>query len=170
MRFVLIDGIDRLDLGRRAEGHKQIAPDEEYFRDHFPGYALVPGVLVLESLAQLGGRLVEASVRDASGRRILPMLAKVEHAKFLHSVRPGDRLDLAVDVVAIADDAARVTGIARVGARKVAVAGIMYALLDVAEATDRLDPAQAAALFEWSDRVWRQIRPGARGLAKDGAS
>jgi 3-hydroxymyristoyl/3-hydroxydecanoyl-(acyl carrier protein) dehydratase len=170
MRFVLIDGIDRLDLGTRAEGHKQIAPDEEYFRDHFPGYPLVPGVLVLESLAQLGGRLVEASVRAASGRRILPMLAKVEHAKFLHSVRPGDRLDLAVDVVAIADDAARVTGVARVGARKVAVAGIMYALLDVGQAGDRLDPAQAAALFDWSDRVWQQIRPGARGPAKDGAS
>jgi 3-hydroxymyristoyl/3-hydroxydecanoyl-(acyl carrier protein) dehydratase len=170
MRFVLVDRIDRLDLGRRAEGHKEIAADEEYFRDHFPGYPIVPGVLVLESLAQLGGRLVEASVRDASGRRILPMLAKVEHAKFLHSVRPGDRLDLAVDVVAIAEDAARVTGVARVGSRKVAVAGIMYALLDVGRTGERLDPAQAAALFDWSDRVWRQIRPGSRDTAKGGAS
>ena len=170
MRFVLVDRIDRLDLGRRAEGHKQIAVDEEYFRDHFPGYPLVPGVLVLESLAQLGGRLVEASVRAASGRRILPMLAKVEHAKFLHSVRPGDRLDLAVDVVAIAEDAARVTGTARVAGRKAAVAGIMYALLDVAQAGDRMDPAAAAALFEWSDRVWRDLRPEWRAGAKDGGS
>jgi len=166
MRFVLIDRIDRLELGRRAEGHKQIATDEDYFRDHFPGYPLVPGVLVLESLAQLGGRLVEASIRDATGRRILPMLAKVEQAKFLHSVRPGDRLDLAVDVVAIADDAARVSGVARVGGRKAAVAGIMYALLDVDRTSERIDAAHAAALHAWSDRVWREIRPDAHA-AKD---
>src|SRR5947208_2797942 len=107
MRFILIDRIDRLDCGTRAEGHKVISPDEEYFRDHFPGYPIVPGVLVLESLAQLGGRLVEASVREASGRRVLPMLAKIERAKFLHQVRPGDRLDLTVDMLALSEDAAR---------------------------------------------------------------
>src|SRR6201987_5994138 len=108
MRFVLIDKIERLEPGLRADGFKQIAPDEDYFKDHFPGYPIVPGVLVLESLAQLGGRLVEASVREQSGRRVLPMLAKFEHAKLLRQVRPGERLDLAVEVVAIGDDAARV--------------------------------------------------------------
>src|SRR5437667_6694064 len=98
MRFVLIDRIDRLDLGVHAEGHTLIPPDAEYFRDHFPGYPIVPGVLVLESLAQLGGRLLEASVRKATHKRILPVLAKVEQAKFLHPVRPGDRLDVEVDL------------------------------------------------------------------------
>jgi len=67
MRFILIDKIDRLEPGKLAEGHKIVAHDEDYFRDHFPGYPIVPGVLVLESLAQLGGRLVEASVRESSG-------------------------------------------------------------------------------------------------------
>src|ERR1700674_3072235 len=124
MRFVLIDRIDRLEPGRRAEGHKLVAPDEDYFRDHFPGYPLVPGVLVLESLAQLGGRLVEASVREASGRRVLPMLAKLEHARLLRQVRPGDRLDLSVEIVALGDDAARATGVARVGGKKAATGGL----------------------------------------------
>ena len=159
MRFVLIDRIDRLDSGRHAEGHKQIAAEEDYFRDHFPGYPLVPGVLVLESLAQLGGRLVEASVRHASGRRVLPMLAKIEHAKFLHAVRPGDRLDLAVDIVAITDDAARATGVASVAGRKVAAAGMMYAMLDVSPTGTHLDIDQVRALCEWSDRVWREVGP-----------
>ena len=158
MRFILIDRIDRLESGRRAEGHKMIRPDEDYFRDHFPGYPVVPGVLILESLAQLGGRLVEHSAREATGRRILPLLGKVEQAKFVRSVRPGDRLDLAVDVVAIAADAARVTGVASVAGRKVASAAIMYALID----PDRSDlPAggpDPAALHAWSDRVWRQLR------------
>lgn len=159
MRFVLIDAIDRLDPGRRAEGHKTIAADEEYFADHFPGYPIVPGVLVVESLAQLGGRLVEASVQAASGRRVLPMLAKIEQAKLVQQVRPGDRLDLAVEAEAIGDEAARVRGRAEVGGRKVATAALMYALLDVTHAGGRLSPEQEAALHAWSDRVWRQIAP-----------
>src|SRR5262249_26778428 len=122
MRFVLIDEIERLDVGRRAEGYKRIAHDEDYFADHFPGYPLVPGVLIVEALAQLGGRLVEASVRSASGRSVLPVLARIENAKFLHPVRPGDRLDLEIDLVALGEDIARVVGTARVGGKKTAVA------------------------------------------------
>jgi 3-hydroxyacyl-[acyl-carrier-protein] dehydratase len=158
MRFVLIDKIDRLEPGRLAEGHKLIARDEDYFNDHFPGFPIVPGVLVLESLAQLGGRLVEATVRDATGRRVLPMLAKLEHAKLLRQVRPGDRLDLSVEAGPIGEDAARVSGIARVDGRKAATAEIMYAMLDVEQAAGRLDPGQRAALFEWSDRLWRELK------------
>jgi 3-hydroxymyristoyl/3-hydroxydecanoyl-(acyl carrier protein) dehydratase len=158
MRFILIDKIDRLVPGRSAEGHKLIAPDEDYFRDHFPGYPLVPGVLVLESLAQLGGRLVEASVRTSTGRRVLPMLAKFEHAKLLRQVRPGDRLDLAVDILALGEDAARVTGTARVGGRKAATAEIMYAMLDLTQAAGEMSAEQAAALYEWSDRLWRELQ------------
>lgn len=158
MRFILIDKIDRLETGRSAEGHKLIADDEDYFRDHFPGYPIVPGVLVLESLAQLGGRLVEASVREASGRRVLPMLAKFEHAKLVRQVRPGDRLDLSVELVAIGDAAARATGIARVGGKKAATADIMYAMLDLNQAAGQLDAEQTRALYEWSDRVWRELK------------
>ncbi len=158
MRFVLIDRIDRLDPGRSAEGHKHFGPDEDFFRDHFPGYPLVPGVLVLESLAQLGGRLVEASVRETTGRRTLPVLAKVDRAKFVRPVRPGDRLDLAVELGGISGDAARVSGVASVGGRKAAVADIMYAVLDVGVAGERLDEAQQAALFEWMERIWRELR------------
>src|SRR6059058_4434099 len=129
MRFILIDKIDRLELGRSADGHKLIDPHEEYFRDHFPGFPVVPGVLVLESLAQLGGRLVEASVRAASGRRVLPMLGKAEQAKFVRAVRPGDRLDLVCEALAIGDSAARVTGTATVGGRRACTATIMYAMI-----------------------------------------
>jgi 3-hydroxyacyl-[acyl-carrier-protein] dehydratase len=163
MRFVLVDRIERFDVGRRAEGYKCIARDEDYFADHFPGYPLVPGVLIVESLAQLGGRLVEASVRAASGRRVLPMLARIENAKFLQPVRPGDRLDLEVDLTALGDDIARTAGIARVGGRKVAVANVMYAMLDVAAASAQLTHDQAAALENWSKRLWSELRPSGTG-------
>ena len=158
MRFVLIDRIDRLDPGRSAEGHKHFPPEEDVFRDHFPGYPLVPGVLQLEALAQLGGRLVEASVRETSGRRTLPVLAKVDRAKFIRPVRPGDRLDLAVELGGISGDAARVSGVARVGGQKAAVADIMYAVLDVGAAGELLDAAQQAQLFAWMERIWRELR------------
>jgi 3-hydroxyacyl-[acyl-carrier-protein] dehydratase len=157
MRFILIDRITVLEAGKHAEGTKRFGPDEDFFRDHFPGYPIVPGVLLTECLAQLGGRLVEWSVRQASGRRVLPVLGKIEQAKFFHSVHPGDTVDLSVDVAAIADDVARVTGVARVGGRKAAVAGIMYPILDVDAASDRLSAAETAALHEWSDRIWKEL-------------
>jgi 3-hydroxyacyl-[acyl-carrier-protein] dehydratase len=157
MRFVLIDRITNLEPGLMAEGYKRVSPDEDYFRDHFPGYPVVPGVLVLESLAQLGGRLVEASVMKASGRRVLPMLAKVEQGKFLRPVKPGDRLDLRVDLVALGDDAARVKALARVEGRRSASAEIMYAMIDVDRTGATLDEAQATALHQWSDRIWREL-------------
>lgn len=160
MRFVLLDRIDSMEPGRQARGTKTIAPDEEYFRDHFPGYPVVPGVLVLESLAQLGGRLVQASVREASGREVLPLLAKVDHAKFRRAVRPGDRLLLSADVVAIGEDAARVTAVAEVAGRPVASAEIMYALLAFAEGVAGIGAGEIAALREWSDRVSRELRQG----------
>ena len=159
MRFVLVDEIERLDVGSRAQGYKRIARDEDYYADHFPGYPLVPGVLIVESLAQLGGRLVEASVRAAAGRRVLPMLARIESAKFLQPVRPGDRLDLEVDLIALGDDIARVAGVARVGGRKVAAASVMYALLDTAAAATQLTGDQVAALESWSKRLWSELRP-----------
>ncbi len=155
MRFVLIDRIDRLEPGRLAEGHKCVAADEEYFRDHFPGYPLVPGVLVLESLAQLGGRLIEASVREATGRRVLPVLAKVDRARFSRPVRPADRLDLVARLVGMTAGAARVAGVARVGGRQAAAADIMYAIVDLAGGL--LDDKQLAALVDWSDGVWREL-------------
>lgn len=158
MRFVLIDRITSLDVGRSAEGFKVIAPDEEYFGDHFPGYPIVPGVLVIESIAQLGGRLIEASVFEATGRRVLPMLAKLDHVKLLQQVRPSDRLELSVAVQALGDDVARVSGGARVGSRKVATADIMYALLDIGSAESALAPEQVQALTDWSERQRRSLR------------
>ncbi len=158
MRFILIDRIDSLEPGRRITGHKQIDPNEDYFADHFPGFPVVPGVLALESLAQIGGRLVEATVRAESGRRVLPMLAKVDNAQFRQAIRPGNRLDLTVDADGIGSDFAAVSGVATVAGKRVCNAKIKYVMIDVNDAGKQLDPAQTAALHEWSDRVWRQLR------------
>ena len=59
MRWLLVDGIDSLTVGERAVGHKTWSADEEFFEDHFPRFPVVPGVLVMEALAQLAGKLVD---------------------------------------------------------------------------------------------------------------
>jgi 3-oxoacyl-[acyl-carrier protein] reductase len=165
MRFVLVDRIDRLEPGRSADGHKIVARDEDYFRDHFPGYPVVPGVLVLESLAQLGGRLIEASVREVGGRRVLPMLVKFDRARLLGQVRPGDRLDLSVELTALGHSAASVVATACVKGKKTASADIMYALFDVGSNVASLSEHQTAELREWSDRVWRELNGAERSTA-----
>lgn len=158
MRFILIDHIETLELGRRITGYKLIDQNEEYFADHFPGFPVVPGVLALESLAQIGGRLVEATVREQTGRRVLPMLAKVDSAQFRHAIRPGDRLDLSVDADGISADFAAVSGVGTVAGRRVCTAKIKYVIIDVEEASQQLGLTEMAALHEWSDRVWRQLK------------
>ena len=69
MKFVLVDKVVEIEPGLRARGYRDLSPDADYYRDHMPAYPVEPGVLILESMAQLGGRLVQQSVKRATGRR-----------------------------------------------------------------------------------------------------
>lgn len=157
MRFLLLDRIDSMEPGQRARGSKTIAVDEEYFQDHFPGYPVVPAVMVLESLAQLGGRLIQASVWQASGREVLPLLVKIDQAKFRRAVGPGEQLRLTAEIVGIGAEAASVTAWAEVKSGRVASAQIMYALFAFSEETAGISADGVAALREWAQRVSREL-------------
>jgi 3-hydroxyacyl-[acyl-carrier-protein] dehydratase len=157
MRFVLIDKIVMLEPGKQARGFRVIPADDDYFRDHFPGYPVVPGVLLLESMAQLGGRLIQVSVREASRREVLPMLTMVERAQFRRPVRPGDRLDLAVEVTSLGTDRARVTASATVDGQAAASAVIMYALVGIDMGSVAIPSDAVASIRAWDEEVWRQL-------------
>ena len=86
MRFLLIDDILELVPGDHIRATKTLSPAEELFEDHFPGFAVVPGVLLVEMMAQAAGRCLAA---EDTGRG-WPMLAKITSAGFREWVRPGD--------------------------------------------------------------------------------
>jgi 3-hydroxyacyl-[acyl-carrier-protein] dehydratase len=109
MRFFLIDKITAWHVGASAAGIKNVCLSEDFFNDHFPKYPIMPGVLILEALAQLSGLLLEASVEKASGRKIKAILSIIEKAKFRQIARPGDTLALSTAIVSLHDDAGKVS-------------------------------------------------------------
>ena len=87
--MLLIDRITELEPMKRAVGYKNLTMNEEFFQGHFPGNPLMPGVLMIEALAQLGGTMILAS-GDFS--RHTPYLTGIDKLKFRRPVVPGDRL------------------------------------------------------------------------------
>ena len=85
MRFILVDRILELEPGKHIRAEKRVAPDEDYFRDHFPGFPVVSGVLLTEMMAQTAGKCLDAE-NPARGKA---MLARIKNASFREWVRPG---------------------------------------------------------------------------------
>ncbi len=96
MRFILVDRIVALEPGQSIVATRRIAPDEDYFRDHFPGFPVVPGVLLTEMMAQAAGKCLDAERRP----RGKAMLAKILSASFRQWVRPGDEVQLHASISA----------------------------------------------------------------------
>jgi 3-hydroxyacyl-[acyl-carrier-protein] dehydratase len=96
--FILVDRVTQVVPKERIEGHKCVAFNEPWFLGHFPGRPIMPGVLVLEALAQIGCILAYVSDPFDSETSMMYFLG-IDKAKFRHPVVPGDRLDLAVEVV-----------------------------------------------------------------------
>jgi 3-hydroxyacyl-[acyl-carrier-protein] dehydratase len=101
MRFFLIDKITRWEVGHCAEALKNIALSEDFFADHFPRRPVMPGVLILEGLAQLAGLLLEASLKQDFGQEAKAVLSVLEHTKFREMAKPGDTLTYRAEVVSI---------------------------------------------------------------------
>ncbi len=95
--FLLVDRISELDPDRRIVGFKNVTINEPFFQGHFPGRPVMPGVLILEALAQVGGVLAFKSLGSVG--RPLVYLTGVDAAKFRKPVVPGDKLRLEVTVV-----------------------------------------------------------------------
>ena len=96
--FVMVDRVTEILPGKSIRGHKCVSFNEPWFQGHFPARPIMPGVLILEALAQLGGILAYASEPFDAASSLMYFLG-IDKAKFRRPVTPGDRLDLEVSVI-----------------------------------------------------------------------
>ena len=124
--FLLVDRVVEFEPFKRVLAYKNVTANEPFFNGHFPGHPVMPGVLVVEALAQAGGILTQLSTQSSDDGRLF-YLVKIDVAKFVKMVVPGDRLELDVTVKRVIRNVAIYTGIARVDGEQVACAEIVCA-------------------------------------------
>ena len=129
--FLLVDRVLELDPHKRILAIKNVSINEPFFLGHFPGHPVMPGVLVLEALAQAGGLLTQLSAEsDGNGadqQEKLFYLVKIDNARFSSMVVPGDRLELEVKLKRMIRNMAMYECAARVDGKQVASADILCA-------------------------------------------
>src|SRR5215813_1628755 len=125
--FLLVDRIEELEA-ERIVGIKNVTVNEPFFVGHFPDFPVMPGVLIVEAMAQVAGVLVLNSMPDRKNKLVL--LAAVEEAKFRRPVRPGDQLRMEMKVAKRKASVAKMYGTATVDGVVVAEAMMLCKLAD----------------------------------------
>ncbi|MCX7006790.1 MAG: beta-hydroxyacyl-ACP dehydratase [Kiritimatiellaeota bacterium] len=127
MRFFLIDRITKWDVGVAAEAIKNVALSEDFFDDHFPRRPVLPGVLILEGMAQLSGLLLETSLQQKYGKNAKAVLTVLERTKFRAMVKPGDSLVYQAEVLSVNEAGGKVKCAARRDATLVTSTELVFA-------------------------------------------
>ena len=125
--FLLIDRVIEIQRKQRIVAIKNVTVNEPFFQGHFPGFPIMPGVLMVEAMAQTGGALLLTEVPDRQNK--LMVFTGIERARFRRPVTPGDQLRIVVEVLAWRSTAVRMEGKAYVGEKVAAEAVITCRLL-----------------------------------------
>ena len=126
--FVLVDRVVEVVPRQRIVAIKNVTYDEPFFPGHFPGAPVMPGVLILESLAQTGALLLFDEVPDRSSK--LVYFAGIDAARFRRPVVPGDQLRLTMEILKMRAKTCKMKGVATVEGEMAAEAEIMSAVVD----------------------------------------
>ncbi len=143
MRFILVDEIIELVPGKNIRASKTMDRNEELFLDHFPGFPVVPGVLLTEMMAQASGKCLEAE----DTKRGKPILAQVRNASFRKWVRPGEKAVISCTVKISKTTHAVTSCFIEVKQSKVAQAELFFSFMDFKQfSPDYLDTVQEGFL------------------------
>lgn len=123
--FLLVDRILEVEEGQHAVGIKNVSANEEYFNGHFPEYPVMPGVLIIEALAQVGA---VAILKKEENRGKLAFFAGIDKCRFKGQVKPGDQLHLEVEMTRMRGKIGKGKGVAKVDGQIVAEAELMFAI------------------------------------------
>ena len=126
--FLLVDRIVELEPRTRVVGIKNVTINEPFFQGHFPGHPIMPGVLIVEAMAQTGGMLLLGSVPDPEGKVVY--FTTLDNVKFRRPVKPGDQLRLELDLTQVRGPVCRMRGVAKVDGEVVAEADMSAMVRD----------------------------------------
>lgn len=129
--FLLVDRVTELEPGKKAVGLKNVTFNEQFFQGHFPGEPIMPGVLIVEALAQVGGVAV-LSMPEHKGK--LALFTGINNFRFKQMVKPGDQLELTVTMTAMRSNLGKGDAVAKVEGKVVASGELWFALADRSEA------------------------------------
>ena len=148
MRFFLIDKITVFEVGQRATALKNISLSEDFFDDHFPRRPVMPGVLIIEGMAQLSGLLLEASLKKAFQKNSKAILTILDKVKFRDMVKPGETLTYQTEILSLNE----ISGKAKVQAfrdgRLIAGTEMVFTFKNVED--PRLEEKRQALLDIWT--------------------
>ena len=125
--FLLIDRVVEIEAGKSCRGIKQVYGNEPFFEGHFPEYAVMPGVLIVEALAQVGG---VALLQQEEFKGKLAFFAGIDKCRFKKQVTPGDTLDLYVEITKIKGPIGKGSAVAKVDGEIACQCEITFAIAD----------------------------------------
>ena len=138
--FLMIDGIEEMERLKRIVGIKNVTINEAHFQGHFPGKPIMPGVLIIEAMAQTGGLLLLLEIPDRE-KKLLYFVA-IDDARFRRPVVPGDQLKVEVKVISWRGDFCKLEGKARVNGEVAAEAILMCKMVDREPEVKLQEPAK----------------------------
>lgn len=150
MRFILIDELTEITKGKRASARRVFHESEPIFADHFPGFPIVPGVLLTEAMSQTAGWLLLVTLDFG----VWPLLNMIQSAKFRRPVSPGDELLIEAWIDSLETGSSRVRSSISVRGSRVADATLVFRHLGLLQ-----EGEQGVRLREWMRATWESLTP-----------